>query len=142
MKKFSRRAAERINREIPRDDDGNRIKNGPVHVARGRQNHFRKVVLLPSAKTQFAVDVLHHHDGAVDDDSEINRADGKQIGGFAREVQKNEGEKQSKRNRKSRDDRCGVLTKKKMSTRRINAIPRRRLPSTVSVVTRTRSLRS
>src|ERR1700747_3064398 len=74
---------------------GSVIENGPVHVARSRQNHFGKPVLLPFAKAQLAVDVLDHHDGAVDDDSEVDRADGEKICRLSGQVQKNKGEEQS-----------------------------------------------
>ena len=95
MKKLPRRTAKRVDRKITGNDHRNGIKDGPVHVASGRQDHFCEVVFLPSAKTQLAVDVLHHHDGAVNDDPEVDGADGKEIRGFAGEMQKNESEEQS-----------------------------------------------
>src|SRR5262249_23436163 len=57
------------------------------------------------ALAQLAVDVLDHDDGAVDDDSEVDGADGKKVRCFSREMKKDKCEKQRKRNGKSGDDR-------------------------------------
>jgi len=38
-------------------------------------------VFLAVAEAQFAVDVFYHYDGAVNEDAEVDRADGEQIGG-------------------------------------------------------------
>ncbi len=54
-------------------------------------------------RAEFAVDVLHHHDRAVDDDAEIDGSNGEQIGGIAPSVQKNESEQQSQRNGQGRN---------------------------------------
>ena len=48
-----------------------------------------QVVFLAFAQAQLAVDVFHHHHRAVNDDAEINRADGEQVGGYAARVQEN-----------------------------------------------------
>ncbi len=68
-------------------------------------NHVVKFVLLPVARGQLAVDVFHHHHRAVDDDSEIDGADGKQVRRDAAPVQENERKQQAQRNGESDDDR-------------------------------------
>ena len=97
--------AEGVDREVAGDDDGHGIKNRAVDVASGRQDDVAQFVFSAVAQPEFAVDVLHHDDGAVNDDAEINGADGKEIGGFPRPMQKDEGEEESKRNGKRGDDR-------------------------------------
>ena len=66
-----------------------------------------QVVVLAVALGEFAIDVFHHHDGAVDDDSEIDGADGEQVGGYAACVQEDEGKEQAERNGQ-RDDHRGA----------------------------------
>ena len=67
--------AERIDRNVTGDNHRHRIENRPVHVLRRFQNHFVEVVLLPFAFAEHPKNVLHHHQRAVDHDSEIDRAD-------------------------------------------------------------------
>ena len=56
------------------------------------------------AQGEFAVDVLDHDHGAVDDDAEIDGADGKQIRGDVVRVKHDEGEEQRERNGEGDDD--------------------------------------
>ena len=104
MKEFSGGAGERVDRKVSGDDDGDGIKNGAVNVAGGVQKDFVELVVLAVALAEFAIDVFDHDDGAVNDDSEIDGADGEKIGGFAGEMQKNEGEEQRERNGERGDD--------------------------------------
>ena len=85
MEKFAGGSGERVDRQIAGDNHGDGIENRPIHVVGRVKEHFVSVVFLAVALAQFAVDVLDHHDRAVNDDSEIDGADGEQIGGFARE---------------------------------------------------------
>src|ERR1700730_17213428 len=98
MKQFPRRPGEGVNRQVPGEDDGHGIKNRPVDVLGGGENDVVQVVLLSRAVGEFAIDVFHHHDGAVDDDSKIDRADRQQIRGHVASVQKDESEKKPQRN--------------------------------------------
>ena len=98
VKQLSRRPAQRVNRQISGENDRDRIKDGAIHILGGRENDFVEVVLLPFPQRQFAVDVLDHHHGAVDDDAEIDGANGKQIGGNVVGVQHDEGKQQRQRN--------------------------------------------
>src|SRR6266481_5527537 len=56
------------------------------------------------AQAEFAIDVFDHDDGAINDDAEIDSADGEEVSGFAGGVKKNEGEKQRERNGESGDN--------------------------------------
>jgi hypothetical protein len=105
VEELSGRTAQSVNRQIARYDDGDGIKDRAVHVACRRQNHFLEVIFLSSAQTELTVNVLDHHDGAVNDDSEVDRSNREEIGGFPSEVQKNEGKEQSQRDGKSRNYR-------------------------------------
>src|ERR1700688_1981561 len=98
MKKFSGGASEGINRQVSGDDHGDRIENRTVHIARGDEDHLIQLVALAAAQTQLAVNVLNHHDGAIDDDSKVDGTDGKQFGGFAGQMKKYEGEQKRERN--------------------------------------------
>ena len=64
VKQFARRPAQRINRQIPGEDDGHRIENRAIHILGRRENHFVQAVLLSFPQRQFAVDVFHHDHGA------------------------------------------------------------------------------
>src|ERR1700719_4969803 len=99
MKQFSRRPSEGVYRQITGEDDGHGIKNRPVDVLGGGENDVVQVVLLSRAVGEFAIDVFHHHDRAVDDNSKIDRANRQQICGNVAGVQKDEGEKQPQGNR-------------------------------------------
>lgn len=57
-----------------------------------------KGIRLVLARIKLAINVLDHHDRAVNDDSEINRANAEQVRGFAGRVQEDEGEQQRQRN--------------------------------------------
>ena len=55
-----------------------------------------QLVALSLPQREFTVDVLHHHDRAIDDDAEIDGADGKQVGGAIVRMQNNEGKQQAR----------------------------------------------
>ena len=57
------------------------------------------------AQAELAVDIFDHDDRAVNDDAEVDGADGEQVGGFAGSVKKDEGEEKSERNGKCGNDR-------------------------------------
>ena len=58
---------------------------------------------------QPAEDRLHHDDGGVDDQAEIDRADRQQIGGFAAQHQDDHGEEQRERDRRADDQRAAEV---------------------------------
>src|ERR1700722_15615927 len=103
VEQFSGRPGQRVDRQISGDDDGDRIKDRTIDIARGVQNHFVQVVIGAFAFGEFAIDVFDHHDRAVDDDAEVDRADREQVGGFAGSVKKYKGEEKRERNRQSGD---------------------------------------
>src|ERR1700733_507448 len=107
MEKFSGRSGEGVDRNVTGNDHRDGIENGTVHVLGSREDHFLQIILLAFAQTQFAVNVFNHDQRAVDDDSEVDCADGEQICNHTVGVQKNEGEKQRERNRQ-RYDHCGT----------------------------------
>src|SRR6516164_9047405 len=90
VKEFSSRATERVDGQISGDDDGDGIKDGAVNVTRGVEQDFGEVVVLSVAFAEFAIDVFHHNDGAVNDDSEIDGSDGEEVSGFAGEMEEDE----------------------------------------------------
>src|ERR1700757_1985925 len=104
MKQFSSWAGECVDGQITRDNDSDGIKDRSIDVARGCKNYIRQFVIGAVAQAEFAVDVFDHDDGAVNDDAEIDGADGEQVRGFARQIKKDEGEQQSKRNRQRGND--------------------------------------
>ena len=69
------------------------------------QYHFFEVVVLAFARTQLAEDVLHHHQGSVNENSEIDGADGEQVGRDSSRVEKDEGKQQRQRNGERHDHR-------------------------------------
>ena len=63
-----------------------------------------RLYVLSFAQREFAVDVFDHHHGAVDDDSEIDGADGKQIGGNVVRMEHDEGKQKRERNGEGNND--------------------------------------
>src|SRR5580693_9670793 len=80
VEKFSGGTGESIDRKVSGNDDGDGIKNRAVNVASGYENDFVEFVILAVAQAELAVDVFDHDDGAVNDDAEIDGADGEEIG--------------------------------------------------------------
>src|SRR5260221_14118750 len=113
MKKFTGRAAESVDRKIAGNDDGDGIKNGAIDIARSVQENFVELVILAMAFAEFSVDVFNHDDGAVNDDAEVDGADGEQVGGFSGEVQEDKSEKQGKWNGQRGDNRGADTDSKK-----------------------------
>ena len=103
MEQFSGGAGERVDGQVTRYDHRDRIKNGAVDVARGGKNHVVERVGLAAARRQLAVNVLDHHDRAVNDDSEVDRAYAQQVCGLSCGVQKDEREEQRQWNCESGD---------------------------------------
>ena len=58
---------------------------------------------------QMAEDVLHHDDGGIDDDAEIDRADREQVGGFAAQHRDDDGQEQRHRNGRRDDQRAAQI---------------------------------
>ena len=81
MEQLRRRSAESIDRQIAGQNHRDRVEDRTVDVLGRRENDFVQLIGLSFPQRQFAVDVLHHNDGAVDDDAEIDGADGQQVGG-------------------------------------------------------------
>src|SRR5487761_546199 len=71
-----------------------------------------KFVILAFAESNLAVNVLRHHQGAVDDDSKIDGADREQIGVNALGMQADEGEEKREGNRQRDDDSSAKVDEK------------------------------
>src|SRR5580693_3916651 len=113
MEQFSGGTCEGVDGEISGDDDGDGVKNGAVDIASGGEDDFVEFVLLALAQAKFAIDVFDHDDGAVDDDAEIDGADGEKVGSFAGGMEKDESEEQSERNREGGDHGSAHADQKK-----------------------------
>ncbi len=113
MEELSRRPAQRVYRQITGEDDGHGVKDWAIHISSRGQNHFVQVVGLPFPQRQFAIDVLDHDHRAVDHDSEVDGADGEQVGRDIMGVQHDECEEQGQRNRERNDDRGAEADQKK-----------------------------
>ena len=102
------------------DDDGGREEDALVHLgrrvgddrelaaqfaaARDRCTSGGTLESLRGRLRQAAEDVLHHDDGGIDDQPEIDGADGQQIGGLAAEQQQRDRESQRERDGRRDDD--------------------------------------
>ena len=113
MEQLSRRSAQRVNRQIPSEDDGYGVEDGAIDVLRRCQDDFVQVVALPFPQRQFAVNVFDHDHGAVDHNSEIDGADGKQVGGNVVGVQDDKREQQRQRNGERNNDGGAEADQKK-----------------------------
>src|SRR5689334_19016945 len=98
MKELSRGTAERVDGKISSDNDGDRIEDWAVDILGRRKDDFIERIFLPVSNGQLAIDVLHHHDRAVDDYAEVNRADREQVRGDIVRMQNDEREQQRQRN--------------------------------------------
>ena len=101
----SRRTAQHIDGQVTGDDDRDCEEDRPLDVVRRVANDIHQTVIFAGPRSPFAEDVFHHHDGAIDDDSEIDGADGKQVGGNVTPVQADKREHQSERDGHSDNQR-------------------------------------
>ncbi len=92
MEQLRRRPAECIDRQIACQNHGDGVEDRAIDIFRRRQNDFVQLVGLSCSQREFAVDVLHHDNGAIDDDAEVDCSDGQQVGGAIVRMQNNEGE--------------------------------------------------
>jgi len=97
-------SGERINGQVASNDDGYGIEDGTIDVFGSFHDHFEEVVTRAFAFSQYAEDVLHHHQCSIDQDSEIDGADGEQVGGDSLGMKKDEGEQHGQGNRECNDD--------------------------------------
>src|SRR5581483_11423817 len=103
-------------RQDRRDRDDHREEDGAVDLDRGGEHAVQLVAqpafaaeLVARVMGQMAEDVLHHDDGAVDDDAEVDGADRQEIGGVAAQHRDNDGEKQRHRNGRGNDQRTAQV---------------------------------
>ena len=106
------RPGQHVDRQVGGDDDGNRVEDRPLDVARRVADDLGQVVGLVVALGQLAEDVLHHYDRAVHDHAEVDGANRQQVGGDVRPVQADEREQQRERDR-DRDDERGADAEEK-----------------------------
>src|ERR1017187_7928700 len=106
MEQLRRGTSERVDGEIACQNHRNGVEDGAIDIFRSREDDFVQLVALSLSQREFAVDVLHHHDRAVDDDAEIDCTDGEQIGGAIVGMQGDEGKQKGKRNGERDNDGC------------------------------------
>src|SRR6202011_891324 len=106
MKELAGRPAKSVDGDVTGDDHGDGIKNRTVHVFRCGEDHFVQVVCLAFTLAELAENVFCHYKRAIDDDPEIDGADGEQIRSDIMRVQKNKGEEQRQRNRHRHNEGC------------------------------------
>ncbi len=97
-------ALESEQRQVGDDDDQHAEEDRPRDLARRRQDVVA-VQLAFGILFAPAQDVLHHHDGAVDDDAEVDRAQRQQVGRNLEVVHQDERRQQRQRDRDGHDDR-------------------------------------
>ena len=92
------------------DDNGDRVENRPLHLMRGPLDFLRNgLVRMSAVMRQEAHDVLHHDDGALHDHAEIQRAEGKQVGGDVAQIEAKGSEQEGERNGESDDERAAYV---------------------------------
>ena len=72
-------SGQHVNRKVAGYDNGDGVKDRPLDIVRGGANHLEQVPSLDLPRGDFAEDVLHHDNRAIDDDSEVDGADGEQV---------------------------------------------------------------
>src|SRR6201996_8541504 len=115
-------AAQREQRQERRDDDGGGKEDRSRYVGRRRQDGValhahrgvgRDMALLGLRQRrglrQPPEDRFHHDHGGVDDQSEIDRADRQQVGGFTAQHQDDHRKEQRERNRGADDQRTAQV---------------------------------
>ena len=122
-------------RQERRDRDDHREEDRPVDLDRRGKNAAQfvgqslvrdRAVSRRHVVREMAEDVLHHDDGGIDDDAEVDRADRQQIGGFSAQHRDDDGEEQAPPEwspiRSGRSaDRPGTSTESRRSARRRTA---------------------
>jgi hypothetical protein len=99
----TRRPRQHVDRQESGDDDRDRVHDRPVHLRRRLHDHLADGEGGAVPPLQGQVDVLHHHDRAVDQDAEVDRADREEVGRDVPEIETDEGDEKRERNRR-RDD--------------------------------------
>ena len=85
-----------ISRRVQPPISAGRLREQPLSFFRGR--------------LEVSEDILDQNYRRIDDDAEIHRADGKQVGAFALHHQEDDGEEQRKRDVQSNDDGAAKIT--------------------------------
>ena len=85
-------------RQIGCDDDDGGEEDGTGHFA-GTLFHVASGKLQLGMPLAFLEDILHHHDGAVHQDAEVDGAERQQVSGNARQFHQYKGYQQCHRNR-------------------------------------------
>ncbi|OIQ67486.1 hypothetical protein GALL_509340 [mine drainage metagenome] len=91
------RSGQDIDRQEAGDDHRDRIEQRAIHLGRGVPDDLPDLERSALARRHLAEDVFHHHHRAVDQDPEIHRADGQQVGRGMLEIEADEGEQQRQR---------------------------------------------
>jgi hypothetical protein len=99
----ARGPGEHVDREKRRDDDANRVDDRAVDLRRGRRDGVADGALLRATHGELSIDVLHHDDGPIDENAEVDGADREEVRRNVPDVQTDEREQQRQRNRR-RDD--------------------------------------
>ena len=103
LEQDARWAGEDVDREEADDDHDDRIEERTVDL-RGRvANDAEHPVRTIVAFGEPAIDVFHHDHGGIDEDSEIDRANRKQVRRCVLQVEAGEGEQQRQGNRDRHD---------------------------------------
>src|SRR5580698_10867670 len=65
-----------------------------------------------AVRLKVAIDILHHDDSGVDDDTEVNRTERQQVGVLTLQHQDDDEKEQGERNIRANDDRASQVTQK------------------------------
>ncbi len=99
-------------RQVCRDDDGNREKDRALDLVSGVANALHGRPVIATTMAHMADDVLHHDHGAVHHHAEIQCAEGQQVRGNALQLETRRCKQQRKGNRESYDHRTADIPQK------------------------------
>lgn len=126
-------ALQREDRQIGNDDNDARKKYRLLHFVRGGSDYLEKSLLLLRI-CRVAHDIFHHDHRPVDDHSEVERSERKQIRRDVIEIKKNRRKEQRERNRDRDNQRAPNVPEKIKRTSVTRITPSRRFRKTVCVV--------
>ena len=90
----SRRTRERVDRKKSGDDHRSRVHDRTIDLRRRVEDHVANAVRRAVSPRELAVDVLDHHDRAIDEDAEVDRADRQQVRRNVPEIETDERDQQ------------------------------------------------
>ncbi len=108
-------AFDRLQREdgqVRGDDDRDGVEDGPLDLVGGLADLLHRGLVGIALVAEMADDVFDHHDGALDDHAEVERAEREEVRRDVAEVETDRGEQEGEGDRDGDDERAAEVAEK------------------------------